>query len=90
MHERKNTNFVNKYLIDANKVADYTVFVSQWLKDLYVNQGINEKNNHVVLAGANMDIFNSDGITQWDGNERLKIVTHHWGQIGIKDSLSTA
>lgn len=77
--ERKNTNFVNKYLIEANKVADYTVFVSQWLKDLYINQGINEKNNHVVLAGANMDIFNSNGINKWDRNERLKIVTHHWG-----------
>ena len=33
--ERKNTNYVNKYLIEANKVADYTVFVSTWLKDIY-------------------------------------------------------
>ena len=32
--ERKNTNFVNKYLIEANKISDYTVFVSTWLKNL--------------------------------------------------------
>ena len=32
--ERKGTNFVNKYLIEANKIADHTVFVSNWLKDL--------------------------------------------------------
>ena len=36
--ERKNTNFVNKYLIEANKIADYTIFVSNWLKNLYTVQ----------------------------------------------------
>ena len=30
--ERKNTNYVNKYLIEANKAADYTIFVSSWPK----------------------------------------------------------
>ena len=30
--ERKGTNFVNKYLIEANKVSDCTIFVSTWLK----------------------------------------------------------
>ena len=46
--ERKNTNFVNRYLIEANKIADYTVFVSSWLKNLYVNQGIIKKNKKVI------------------------------------------
>ena len=41
--ERKNTNYVNKYIIEANKIADQTVFVSEWLKNIYTNQGINEK-----------------------------------------------
>ena len=58
--ERKNTNFVNKYLIEANKIADYTIFVSNWLKNLYTVQGINRKNNYVILAGANNKIFNSN------------------------------
>ena len=35
--ERKNTNYVNKYLIYANKIADETIFVSKWLKNLYLN-----------------------------------------------------
>jgi|TARA_X000001036_G_scaffold439303_1_gene489953 hypothetical protein len=77
--ERKNTNFVNKYLIEANKVADQTVFVSSWLKNLFLSQGINEKNNNVILAGANKKIFNSNGFKPWDKVEKLKIVTHHWG-----------
>ena len=42
--ERKNTNYVNKYLISANEIADYTVFVSSWIKNLYEKQGISKKN----------------------------------------------
>ena len=38
--ERKDTNYVNKYLIHANKIADSTVFVSNWIRNLYVNQNI--------------------------------------------------
>ena len=55
--ERKGTNFVNKYIIEANKIADYTVFVSTWLKNLYINQGMNAKNKQVLLAGASKDIL---------------------------------
>ena len=77
--ERKNTNFVNKYLIEANKVADYTVFVSVWLKELYLQQGINTKNNYVIMAGANPQIFNNSNKAKWDSSSKLKIVTHHWG-----------
>ena len=77
--ERKDTNFVNKYLIQANEIADYTVFVSSWLKKLYLAQGLNKKNNHVILAGANKELFNSNNKAVWDGNSKLKIVTHHWG-----------
>ena len=76
--ERKGTNFVNKYLIEANKVADYTVFVSTWLKNLYLDQGINTKNNNVILAGANELVFNPKGKASFDKDEKLKFVTHHW------------
>ena len=77
--ERKNTKYLNKYMINANKVADYTVFVSTWLKNLYENQGIGTKNNHVILAGANKEIFNNENYIPWDGSEEMRIVTHHWG-----------
>ena len=59
--ERKNTNFVNRYLIEANKIADYTVFVSSWLKNLYVNQGISKKNNHTCSKRLRHDLFQNNG-----------------------------
>ena len=33
---------------------------------------------HVIYAGANENIFNSEGLTTWDKKSKLKIVTHHW------------
>ena len=77
--ERKNTNYINKYIIEANKVADYTIFVSTWLKNLYIKQGMQDKNKKVILSGSDTSIFNSDNYIPWDGQEKLSIVTHHWG-----------
>ena len=77
--ERKNTNYINQYLISANKVADHSVFVSQWLKTLYVQQGLSNQNISVILAGADGEIFNSEGLEIWNKKVPLKIVTHHWG-----------
>jgi len=77
--ERKNTNFVNKYLIYANKIADTTVFVSTWLKDLYISHGLPSKNLYVILSGSDKKIFNSKNYIPWNRKEKIKIVTHHWG-----------
>ena len=76
--ERKGTNYVNKYLIQANKVADETVYVSNWIMDLYFDQGIDSTKN-VIYAGANSKVFNQEKFIPWDGEEKLRIVTHHWG-----------
>tara|TARA_B100001996_G_scaffold365371_2_gene335213 strand:+ start:1733 stop:2782 length:1050 start_codon:yes stop_codon:yes gene_type:complete len=77
--ERKNTKHVNKYMIYANQISDKTIFVSNWLKNIYINQGIKSFDNHVIYAGANKEIFNDTGYKNWDKKEKLKIVTHHWG-----------
>ena len=77
--ERKNTNYVNKYLINANTVADHTIFVSEWLRDLFIDQGLNHNNTDVIYAGADNQIFNRSNLEKWDSQSTLNIVTHHWG-----------
>ena len=77
--ERKNTNFVNDYLIEANKVSDQSIFVSEWLKMLFTNQGIQSEKNTVIYGGANSTIFNQNNFKPWQGEGKIKIVTHHWG-----------
>ena len=77
--ERKNTTNLNKFLIKSNKVADATVFVSTWLKNLFVDQGISSRNIHVIMSGSNEEVFNRENLKEWKKPTKLKIVTHHWG-----------
>ncbi|MDC0471632.1 glycosyltransferase [Acidimicrobiia bacterium] len=82
--ERKNTNHVNKGIINSNINIDHTVFVSSWLKDLYIKKGIKNKNISVILAGADSKIFNSISKRKWDGSTKIKLVTHHWSDNWMK------
>jgi len=77
--ERKGTNYLNSYLLYANMAADHTIFVSSWLKNLFINLGINKEKSSVILAGANNEIFNNSNFAPWDKKSKIKIVTHHWG-----------
>lgn len=77
--ERRGTDYINSYYIDSNKIADATVFVSEWLKELYLNEGIENKDLYVVKAGANKKYFSKDILKPYIKSETLKIVTHHWG-----------
>ena len=77
--ERKNTNYVNKYLIYANRIADQTVYVSKWIMDLYLSQGIKSTYNKVIYAGADEEIFFPPSTSRKKENKKLKICTHHWG-----------
>jgi glycosyltransferase involved in cell wall biosynthesis len=76
--ERKNTRGVNSFYIKANKISNFTIFVSQWLKDIYIKSGYVSKNDSVILAGADSEIFNRDKLAYHKNGEKFKIVTHHW------------
>lgn len=79
LKNKRNQHFVNKYIIGANKVADFTIFVSTWLRDLYIKQGIESKKFNVILSGSDCKIFNQNNKSKWNKKDTLKIVTHHWG-----------
>lgn len=75
--ERKNTKGLNKFYINANKIADHTVFVSTWLSRLYKEAGHQSANSSIIMSGSDPDIFypqNKD-----DPSDKIKFVTHHWG-----------
>lgn len=74
--ERKGTNFVNKKILKANRVSDHTVFISNWLKDLFKNHGLNPSNSSVIYNGADEEVYNfsKDNFLK----EKIKLVTHHW------------
>ena len=76
--ERKGTKNVNKEILHGNSIADFTVFVSKWLKKIYENIGL-DNNNRVIISGSDREIFNNYGKQIWNGTSNIKIVTHHWG-----------
>jgi hypothetical protein len=81
--ERKGSKNTNRLILAANQVADHTVFVSSWLKELYTKLGFHNS-HHVILNGANTHTFHSKGYQKWDGKGPLKLVTHHWGTSWLK------
>ena len=83
--ERKNTQGVNELLMHANGVADHTVFISNWLQDIFQKyEDYSPENATVIRNGADTAIFNPKGYQRWDKAGPIKIVTHHWGGNWLK------
>ncbi len=76
--ERKDTRGVNRCLRLANWVADHTVFVSAWLRDLFLKQGMASPSHSVIRNGSDPAIFHPRGYRPWQGEGPLRLVTHHW------------
>lgn len=71
----------DKYLKRANKCADYTVYISNWIKEIYEKYYLGKgKPNCVIHNGADQSIFNNQGGMIWHHGEKMKIVTHHWSK----------
>ena len=49
MKERK-LNFINQYYLEASKCADHVIFVSEWLRSIYLNIGM-DKNKIIIMSG---------------------------------------
>lgn len=77
--ERKGTTGLNNFIYNANLCSDATVFVSNWIKQLYQDQGLNTSAPHVIMSGSDSKIFNSRNKSVLKDGEKISIVTHHWG-----------
>ena len=80
--ERKNTKYMNSFLKCANYCADYTVFISSWLRNLDLYQ--KDKPSKVILNGGDNEIFKNYSNNSWDGFSPIKIITHHWSSNKMK------
>lgn len=76
--ERKFTKNINQFYLEASHCADHIVFVSSWLRNIYLNLGMNSNKTSVILAGANKEIFNDLNSKEVISNEKVNLVTHHW------------
>jgi hypothetical protein len=82
--ERKGTHHLNRLLLRANLCADFTVFVSDWLRDLFLRAGLPCRRSCVIRNGSDRRIFHANGHVPWQGDGPLRIVTHHWSSHAMK------
>jgi len=66
----------NQFRLAANRVADYTVFVSQWVYEQYAAAGYDPKSYAIVYNGGNRALWQNP--MPPPPSPPLKIVTHHW------------
>ena len=62
--ERKGTTNMNSLLKRANYVADHTIFIATWLKNLDIFY--NNKNTNIILNGGDNKIFNDKNGSTWN------------------------
>ena len=80
--ERKNSRHINRLLRISNYIADHTIFIASWLKNLDIYQ--KNKPYSIILNGADEINFNSYSNKSWDKTSPLKIITHHWSSNYMK------
>lgn len=75
--ERKGTDYINKFYLEASKCADHVIFVSRWLEKIYTDIGMPKSKTSVIMSGADEEVFNKEGLSEFN-RKKIKIVTHHW------------
>ena len=87
---RKGTNAMDRLLAEANRAADHTVFVSDWLRDYHASRWFDLMRSHsVILNGADPSIFHPIGAATWKLGHRFASSPTIGRIISAKDSSST-
>lgn len=83
--QRKGTNDIDELLRRTNGLSDYTVFISEWLRDYFVERWFDANLPHsVIYNGADPRIYHPIGNHLPSPGETVRIVTHHWSPHWLK------
>jgi hypothetical protein len=81
-------NSIDKLLIEANQIADHTVFISEWLQQYFYLENLKPANSKVIYNGCRLDWFfpsndiKTNSLAQLE--RRIRLVTHHWSDNYLK------
>ena len=65
---------INKLYLKSSEVADHVVFVSEWLRKIYLNLGMEKEKTSVIMSGSDTLIFNPYGATKKPVNRKFKVL----------------
>jgi len=82
--EQRGTDLgINSSMLRNNQLADYTVFISKFVKELFEAKGMkSQENSQIILNGGDSKIFYPSKSKNID--KKFKIVTHHWSSNFMK------
>jgi glycosyltransferase involved in cell wall biosynthesis len=83
---RRNGNeAMDPMLANANRHADFTVFISEWLRDYHAARWFDRSRPHAcIYNGADPGVFHPIGAARWNEQRPLRLVTHHWSDNPLK------
>ncbi len=82
---RKATTEMDTLMAKYNTLADFTVFISEWLRDHHAAKWFDRTKPHAcILNGADPSVFHPVGSPQWKKGEPFRFVTHHWADNPMK------
>lgn len=82
---RKGTSGMDDLLAEANRVADFTVFVSGWLLEHHAGRWFDRVRPHRVIPnGADPATFHPVGGEVFAPASTFRLVTHHWSDNWMK------
>ena len=83
---RKNTEHMDSLLLQCSSFNDYTLFVSNWMREYFKQKGWACQHSSVCYNGVNDEYLsmrkNHDVVRQKD--KKIKVVTHHWSNNLLK------
>ncbi len=83
--QRKQSQFMDNLLEEANELADFTVFISSWLAQYHADKWFDTTRPHrVVYNGADPAVFHPVGSSRYHAGTPFRIITHHWSNNWLK------
>lgn len=77
--QRKQSSFMDDLIAKVNSIANYTVFISHWLRDYHASRWFDVAKPHAVIHnGADPGVFHPIQNDSSLVSERFRLVTHHW------------
>lgn len=73
----RQSNFIDSNILKVNKISDFTIFISEWIKGYFFRKGMKKKEFKVIKNIADNNIFYFKK-KFWNKKKAFKIVTHHW------------
>ena len=81
----RGTNFLDNIIIQSNVLAaDYTVFISEWVKGYYQERGldITNRSHNVIINGCNSEWYYPE--KEKSLGKKMRLITHHWSDNFMK------